>query len=111
MLSSSFFFLCLFSDLPSPGLFFSVFLFPCVCSFSLLPLVPPVVFPPQLCGLSLTFIKPENAMRSCLKIIRQPCRTIGNSIWRCIWRLRGQLAETWSMICYKFMLNRWNEGS
>lgn len=69
--------------------FFSVFLFPCVCLFSLSPLVPPIVFPPKPCGLSLAFIKSENAMRSYLKIIRQPYRTVGNGILRCIWRLGG----------------------
>ena len=78
----------------SPCSFCSPVLCPlCVCSPVLLR-VPLFVLP--LCrGLSLAFIKPENAMRSCLS----------NSMHGGGERDRGQLAET---NCFSFLLSRFS---
>ena len=78
----------------SPCSFCSPVLCPlCVCSPVLLR-VPLFVLP--LCrGLSLDFIKPENAMRSCLS----------NSMHGGGERDRGQLAET---NCFSFLLSRFS---
>jgi len=67
--------------------------------------------PPCACGLSLAFIKPENAMWSRLQITKRPCRTVIAAVMVTAFEdaLWGQ-GGSWPRTLF-LLLNPWNEDN